>query len=200
MLKKPVFILVMVLLFAFFVTGCAMEDVPTDTSSTAETSDNNSQQVNKISKDEGINVNLNDTMEFPDLGELVIKKAEYTDKVLPSNPDMFYSYYESKASDKEYFHLVGTFKNTSEDDIYFSIVDDPINFELVYKDKYKYDGFTVIEDDGGGDFNISEFVEPLTSATMHVLIEVPKEIEDSGETVKVVISANGTNYNLLFKP
>lgn len=75
MLKKPVFILVMVPLFVFFVTGCVMENVPTDTPSTTETSDNNLQQVNKISKDEGINVNLNDTMEFPDLGELVIKKS-----------------------------------------------------------------------------------------------------------------------------
>jgi len=203
MRAKP--LLIIVLLFAFLLAGCTSGDVADTVHSTpapdkSSSGENYTENINKISSDkDGTIVNINDVMEFPDLGELIIAKAEFTDEVHPTNPDGFHTYYKSKASDKEFFHLVGTFKNKSENDVDFNIFEYPIKFRLVYKEKYKYDGFVVVEEDGGGDFAISEFVEPLTSATIHALIEVPKKVQESGEVITVIIKAGKTTYNMKFK-
>lgn len=122
MRAKP--LLIIVLLFAFLLAGgCTSGDVADTVHSTpapdkSSSSENHTENINKISDKDGTTVNINDIMEFPDLGELTITKAEFTDEVHPTNPDSFHTYYESKASDKEFFHLVGTFKNKSENDFY----------------------------------------------------------------------------------
>lgn len=202
MRTKP--LLIIVLLFAFLLAGCTSGDVADTVHSTpapdkSSSSENHTENIDKISDKEGTTVNINDVMEFPDLGELIITKAEFADEVHPPNPNSFHSYYKPETSDKEFFHLVGIFKNKSKNDVQFNIfIEDPIEFRLVYKEKYKYDGFIVVEKDGGGDFAMSKFVEPLTSATIHALIEVPKEVRESGEVITVIIKAGETTYNMKF--
>lgn len=200
--SKFIIFITLILLSVFYMTGCVTESAESnlkETSTSEELLENNSEQVSKISKNEGINTKINETMVFPDFGELVINKAEFTDEVNPSNPGAYYNYYKSESSDKEFFHLIGTFKNISDNDIEFGFLEDPIDFKLIYKDKYKYDGFVVIEEDSGEDFSLVEPVEPLTSATLHAIIEIPKEVKESGEVVKALISTNGTIYNLQFE-
>ena len=135
--------------------------------------------LNTPSPEEYKTVNVGDKIVFTDVAEVIIEKCEFTKKVLPSQPDGYYSYYEEKDPDNTYFHVIGKYKNLATEEQDFD--DIPVKFEAKYQDKYKYTGFKVAEENGGSDFDIFAYAKPLTNLKFHVLIEVPNEVKDNGD-------------------
>lgn len=138
-------------------------------------------------------VNIGDTIVFSDVAEVIIEKCEFTKKVLPSKPEGIYSYYEAKDADTTYFHVVGKYKNLTTEEEDFD--DIPIKFEAMYQNKYKYTGFNVAEESGGGDFDLLAYAKPMINLKFHVLIEVPIEVKDNGD-FDLYIFKGDTKYKL----
>lgn len=131
--------------------------------------------------------NLNDVLQFPGNFEVSMVSSEFATRVDPPKPAQFFSYYEVKDADKVYVHAVFHVKNLGGQSLR---ADRVLDLELTYDGKYKYTGFSTMESDGGSDFtytNISS-IAPLTSRVMHYLIEVPKEVQDSGKSLSYTLT------------
>ena len=125
--------------------------------------------------------------------EMTIKKADFTSTVKPTNPGRFYSYYEVKDSSLTYAHLVLSFKNLKPTS---AEADKMVGVEIIYDNKYAYTGFSAIEENGGSNLRYTNItrIDPLTSGTIHYMVEVPLEVRDSGKSVVLSIKFNRANY------
>lgn len=133
---------------------------------------------------------MNDTMLYQGQFEITMLSSELATRVDPSAPGDFYNYYEVDDPQKVYAHSVFLVKNLSGSakpaDSFFDIT-------LTYDGQYEYTGFSAIEEDGGSDFTYTSItsVAPLTSAKIHMLVEVPKEVQDSGKPLVYTVKAGG---------
>jgi hypothetical protein len=108
------------------------------------------------------------------VAEMTVDSATFRDKVKPTNPSGYYSYYQIKESDKTYLDVKGTFKNLGTTSLE---AEDVFNMTLIYHDKYEYNCFTVI--DAKGDLETWYFVDPLETVKYRSLFDVPCEVMDS---------------------
>lgn len=131
-----------------------------------------------------------DTLVFPGKFEFSILSTEFATKVEPPKPGSFHSFYEVKDTDKVYSHIVIRVKNLGGSNV---SADDILQLKVKYDGKYEYSGFTAVEEDDGSDFTYANItsIPPLTSKTLHVLAEVPKEVQESGKSVEWVVKADG---------
>lgn len=156
-------------------------------------------QVVKVADDTLINENtlwqsytpvaINTPVSVAGYADLIISKAEIVSRINPPKPRSYYTYYEVKDNNLRYAHLVVNFKNTMT---IGKDADEALSVRLVYDNKYEYDGFSCIEEDGGGDFTYSNItrIDPLTSGNVHYLIEIPAEIEQNTKPLIFIITAN----------
>lgn len=133
---------------------------------------------------------IGDVLVFPNQYEIRMVSQQTATKVVPPNPDDYYTYYEVKETDKIYVHTVFNVKNLSGDSV---TADEVMDVKVVYDGKYEYSAFSTIEERGGGDFTYTNItgIAPLTEGVLHFLAEVPLEVKDSGKPVEVIVSANG---------
>lgn len=133
---------------------------------------------------------IGDVLVFPNQYEIRMVSQQTATKVVPPNPDDYYTYYEVKEPDKIYVHTVFKVKNLSGDSV---AADEVMDVKVMYDGKYEYSAFSTIEEKGGGDFTYTNItgIAPLTEGVLHFLAEVPLEVKDSGKPVEVIVSANG---------
>ncbi len=138
-------------------------------------------------------VNLGDTLVSEEYAEITINSVEYLNILNPSNPDGYYNYYEVKDSNNIYLVLDVTVKNLKANSL---DADRVMRVEGIYDDKYMYDGFSVIEEDDGSDFSYTNMtnIEPLKTARMYYLIDMPKEVQEG--KVELKINMNGKMFSL----
>ncbi|MGI6488122.1 MAG: hypothetical protein ACOX2B_07350 [Syntrophothermaceae bacterium] len=138
-------------------------------------------------------VTLNTAISVAGYADFTISKAEIASRVNPPKPRSFYTYYEVKDNNLRYAHLAVNFKNTMN---IGKDANEALSVRLIYDNKYEYNGFSCIEEDGGGDFTYSNItrIEPLTSGNLHYLIEVPADVELDSKPLIFIITANGQNY------
>ena len=113
-------------------------------------------------------------------------------KILPPAPADFHSYYEAE-SGKVYVDFCIAYKNTDTAEIE---ADEILSAELMYDGKYKYTGFSIIEEDNRGDFTYSNIttISPLCTEYLHYLFEVPEEVKTSGKSIAIIFTIDGATY------
>lgn len=124
-----------------------------------------------------------DVIQNPDYADMTFVGYEFTDAVYPSNTNGYYRYYKVDSSDNTYLALtfqVTNYQSTAKD------IDTFISGRSTFMDKYQYTGFVVSEDtDGAGLSNYND-IQPLATAKVICLIEVPKSIAEENFTVSVM--------------
>jgi hypothetical protein len=143
-------------------------------------------------------IHAGEKMVFNDYAEISIDKHRFAQKVNPSRPGDFYTYYEEKNKGNVYFDVIGSLKNLQNDDIDLTF-GNPVDYKLVYDGKYEYDGQTVVESGDGSDFEMLSYVEPLSTIRFHFLISVPKEIENSNKSLVLKISYDNKEYEYVIR-
>lgn len=138
-------------------------------------------------------ISLGQTIIIPEQAEFTIQRAYFAKKIVPPNPDRFYTYYEAQEPGTTYLDLVVIFKNlhtTSVDANEFGYV------KLLYDNKYEYNAFPTIEESNGGDFGYASItpINPLQLGTIHYLIEVPIDVETSGASLRIQLNIFGNSY------
>lgn len=113
-------------------------------------------------------------------------------KVMPPVPGDFYSYYEAEDG-KVYVDFCIAYKNLQSSD---KAADEVMGAKLTYAGKYEYAGFSMIEEDGRGDFTYSNItsIAPLNTEYVHYLFEVPAEVETSTDPIAITFMINGNTY------
>lgn len=116
---------------------------------------------------------------------------KFIDKVVPSNTNGFYNYYEVGNSDNTYLALEFNVTNYQEDE---KNIDTFLSARAKFKDKYKYTGFIVGEEE---ETRLTTYtkITPLSGMKVYCLIEVPKAV--MYEDYEVSVMFNKKEY--LFK-
>ncbi len=122
--------------------------------------------------------------------EFYVDSCNITRDVRPPVIEGAYSYYEGEDG-KVYIDVCVFYKNLSASAISVDDITDPT---VTYAGAYKYDGFVVGEEDNRTDLSSYVDFDPLTNEYMHLLIQVPEEVQTSGQSIEVFFSISGTDY------
>lgn len=111
-----------------------------------------------------------------DICEFTVMYAELKKEVLPPNPDSYYTYY-SEEDGMTYLDVAVSVKNLRTT---ARTADEFGTAKAVCGAGYEYTGFSIIEENGGGDFTYTNItsVAPLETAILHYLISIPNELAD----------------------
>lgn len=143
-------------------------------------------------------LNLNEVLVLEDFAEITVKSNTFGKVINPPSPGSFYSYYENKEDDQIYLDTVISIKSllTSA-----KSSDEFADVKIVYDNKYEYNSFSIIEDQGGADFTYTNItgIEPLQTGTIHFLSSVPVQVESDGKPLKAVITVNGETYEQIIR-
>jgi hypothetical protein len=110
-----------------------------------------------------------------DVCEFTIENCYTGTRIDPPNASGYYTYYKAKETDTTYIDVVVMYKNLNGSQV---DIDDITSMKLTYDTKYEYKSFSVVESDGGKDFDPYGNVAPLTNAKIHYLFEVPKLVAE----------------------
>lgn len=110
--------------------------------------------------------------------------------VRPPVTDGAYSYYKGEEG-KVYIDLCICYKNLETNAVSVDDITDPT---VTYAGAYKYDGFVAGERDGRTSINSYVDFDPLTTEYMHLIVQVPEEVQTSGQSVEVFFNIAGTEY------
>ncbi|BFH60480.1 bZIP transcription factor [Paenibacillus azoreducens] len=168
-----------------------------DQNAATKTSGNNTEATSQTKSEEQNKkmplLTKNKMQLFDNFAEITITKTKFSKKIEPSSPSSFYTYYEAKGEDTTYLALYIKIKNLNESG---TTANKFANVIFKYDDKFSYDAFSVLEENGGGNFtytNITD-INPLSSNTVIFLAEVPKEVETGNKSVTAEVKVNGETY------
>lgn len=111
-----------------------------------------------------------------DLCEFTVVYADLKKEVLPPNPDSYYTYY-SEEDGMTYLDVAVSVKNLRTT---ARTADEFATAKAICGDGYEYTGFSIIEENGGGNFTYTNItnIAPLETAVLHYLISIPNELAD----------------------
>ena len=188
MKKIKIFVITTVILLGL--TGCSYSDIfggkdKIDNDSANANIKDTSNKTNS-SSNKAVDVDLGQQIEYPDNYTISFLSSNFTKKVVPTNPDSYYSYYEAKDKDNNtYFVLKTNIKNLGTEKLEGEKLPDA---KLIYDEKYKYDAFLVTEEDDGSDLEGYDWymdIDPLKTKKIWYLVEIPNEVEN--ETNKSLV-------------
>lgn len=161
-----------------------------DSTSTSPQIDDSDQSTEIVTVKKGQTVTVTDICEF------FLDYTKITSRVLPpTQGGGIYSYYDAD-SGKTYVDICIGYKNLGET----SVESDEIgSVTLKYANKYEYTGFSVGEEDNRSDFRTYLRIDPLNTEYIHYLVEVPKEVSTSDESVVATLNVAGNSYNINIK-
>lgn len=131
-------------------------------------------------------INLGDIVTSELHGEISLADVSFQRMIKPSNPSMFYSYYESKEDAHVYLVVSGSYKSLEETG---KNLEDNLEITALYNNKYTYTGFVV--GDTKGDLRIYYTVDPLETVKFKYLLDVPIEVQQSTAPLELNIQLNG---------
>ena len=142
-----------------------------------------------------IPLSVGQSLDVPDFASITFQGAYCTDDLLPPNTSGFYTHYAVEDPNSTY--LVTAFDVTNQQGT-AKDSDTFLGVRAVYREKYTYTGFVVVQDADGGGFSGSEDLLPLNPRRLYVLIEVPKSV--SAEPAELFISFSGEEYCFTYTP
>lgn len=194
--------LVISILLGTFLTGCSYSDltgkskVNDNNDSSVKDGTNNSNQQNKNTK--AIDVSIGQSIEYDD--NYIISFIDYlfTQRINPSNPDSYYSYYEAQdKSSNTLFVLKTTIKNLGGETL---DGDSLPGATLIYDGKYKYELQKITEKDDGSDLEGYRWymdIDPLKTKKIWYKVEVPLDLENNTDkSLEVEYNINNKTYRL----
>ena len=136
----------------------------------------------------GEKIKIDEVLEFEILNSLFAKK------VIPPKPKSFYNYYSVKGDDLTLLDITFNFKNLQGDDIDLTKV---LKTTLIYDNKFKYKFDLDKEEADGSNFERNFFtlkIKPLVKNKIHLITEIPLEIETSDKPLFAIIQIKNTSY------
>ena len=124
---------------------------------------------------------LNQEIKIEDYARLTFQYVNFRTKVVPPSISGAYSYYEVKNPGSTYFEMIFSVYNQSPQNLR---VTDVVDGTAIYDSKYEYTCFSAAEEDNGSDLSSYASISPLTETRVHVLCEVPLEVQTSGKSVQ----------------
>ncbi len=124
-----------------------------------------------------------DTIEF------TVDDVYYSDTLYPPMPGSYYHYYEAE-SGKTYLIVKVTAKNLKGSEMKYDSI---AGVTCEYNDKYNYNSFCVLEEDGGSDLDgyPSQYsIAPLDTGVCYYLHEVPAEVQNGPTVITVYVTGN----------
>lgn len=136
-------------------------------------------------------IKVGETINSEKHSEIKINSLEFKNKLEPTKPKDFYTYYELKDPNKTYLVLCVDAKNLKSEKLKADAV---MGVKLTCENKYKYDSFATIEEVGGGNLSYANItsIDPLTTSKMYYLCEIPQEIKD--KPMELQLNINGNKY------
>lgn len=135
------------------------------------------------------------TFTVPDFSEMTVSQANFTAKIVPPNKSGsgLYSYYEVKDAGNIYLDIPVSIKSLLTSG---KSADEFLSVKVKYDGKYEYRTFSTVEDRGGTDFTYSNItsIEPLKSAVLHFIAELPKDASTDGKPVDIVLTISGKEH------
>lgn len=183
-------------------TGCSYSEVfnnKSDSKQDIGVSDNKVSDTKKQNEvKDGIKVEIGQNIQYDDNYNISFLETSFTQKVEPSNPSTYYSYYEPKDSNNNTFVLLKTtIKNLGTETLDGDKL--PVG-KLIYDNKYKYNSQLVFEEDDGSDLEGYSWymdIEPLKTKNIWYMVEVPKEVEsNTDKSVSMQYKINGKIYTV----
>lgn len=140
---------------------------------------------------------VGETITIEDACEFYIDYTDITDEVYPPSVGSWYTYYTAEDG-KLYVDLCVAYKNLDTSD---QAADEAMNATLIYGGKYKYDGFSIIEEESRSDFTYSNItsIAPLSTEYLHYLFAVPEEIGDSEGALSIILNIEGNQYSVVVR-
>lgn len=123
-----------------------------------------------------------------------VEKVYYTSKIMPTNPDSYYTYYEAE-SGKTYLALKVKVKNLKGDDLQ---CEDIAGVKCVYNEKYEYSANSCVEEDEGADLTYTNItsIAPLDTTVMYYFMEIPKDAEGGNMEVEMYLLGQSYYYTV----
>lgn len=140
-----------------------------------------------------IELHPGDVIENENYASMEFLDYEFTEDLLPPNTSGYYRHYQVDDTNSIYLVLkfnVTNYQATSKD------IDTFIGVGTTFADKYKYTGFVVQEDEDGRGFSSYDNIDPLTSAKLYYLIEVPKTVMDKSFAVNIVFDKQEYTFSV----
>lgn len=153
--------------------------------------------ISKIDNKENRNVVTitdNDKVTIDGYCEFNIKGTSFSRKIEPTNPTGYYTYLDTKDDSQKYFEITMNVKNLNSSAVK---QDSLLSVKVKYDNNYEYNCSLVTEDAKGNEletFPNLYSIEPLKSLKYRFVAEMPKEAEDDGKPLQVIISVNGNTY------
>ena len=197
--------IIIYILLILVLSGCGYEETFTigNNNITDETvSDNidDNKEENKSSNNP-VEVNLGQNIEFSDNYIISFISSNFSQKIVPTNPDSFYTYYEVQdKSINTYFMLKTTIKNLGGETLSGEKLP---SATLIYDNKYKYNLSLITETDDSSDLEGYDWymdIDPLKTKKIWYYVEIPIEIENSNEKSLVVeYQFNNKIYDIIIR-
>lgn len=200
--NKPV-VLIMIVALTLSLTACGSDSKEAiDNESLAVES--NGMDNNELVEEE--NISAEDTMQvivpgepvsIEDVADFYIDYIDITDNVMPPSQGSWYSHYEAEDG-KAFVDICVAYKNLSSSNV---DADKTISGMLIYNNKYEYTGFSMIEEDNRSDFTYSNItrIAPLTTEYLHYLFSVPEEVENSNNSIELIMNIGGGDYKVIVR-
>ena len=131
--------------------------------------------------------------------EIAFVDAKFSTKILPEDVSGFYSYYAAE-SDEIFLDLTFKIKNTGKyglglDGLFSSVL-------AQYGDGYTYQTYNCFWAENPGDIsNVYSWdeLDPLKTTTFHLAVNLPREVADSQESLRVTFKIAGQEQILNFR-
>lgn len=127
--------------------------------------------------------------------ELTVNDVYFDAALYPPHASGYYHYFEA-ADGKTYLIISCSVKNLKGTDLKYDSI---AGVSCVYNEKYRYDSFLVIEEDGGADLNnfTSMYsISPLDSGNLYYLIEMPQEVETGSIVISIRVANECYTYSV----
>lgn len=139
-------------------------------------------------------VSLNESFSESVIAEITINSTEFTDKVVPTNPDSFYTYYKSDEGNT-YFVANGILKNLKKE---AEDMDKLVSVDAVYGDGYTYHCL-ILRDRRGDLKSIYEYIDPLQPEHIKIATQLPAEAVNDNKPLKLIFNLSNKKYVLVVR-
>ncbi|AQR96208.1 hypothetical protein [Clostridium saccharoperbutylacetonicum] len=166
--------------------GCGSNNKTTDKQIESKT-----ESSQKEEKKEEINtIKIGDTITGKS-SNIVVNKIEFSYDVLPDKTSGAYTHYPAKEG-KVYINIDVDVKNTQKQEL---PCDKVMTVEADYNNGYKYKSQPIVENSTTG-FTYANItsITPLETMGMRFLIDCPKEVAESNNSLVLTFNLDGTKY------
>ena len=186
---KRLFALLFSVVLCFGISACG--------SGGDETANENESATEEVVEEKAPLLELGIPVTLEEICEFSLDYVNITKDVLPPQPGSWYSHYEAE-NGKVYVDVCLAYKNLATTDVN---ADEIVTGKLIYGEKYKYSGFSMIEEVSRSDFTYSNItsIAPLSTEYIHYLFEVPEEVQNSDHSVEAELVIGNESYRVTVK-